>query len=313
MIRCRKSLKVSRSAQPDLVPHRVGQRLGGDDQRVDRRDRAAAGPRAAACSPRSRERRCSASTVPRAVATAPRLDARDAGLLVDGRAAPFDGVGETADEFAGWIAAQCGVYVAPSTSRRVEPRRARRVASSRSRSRPNSAVLARPRPRARRSCGRSGRSDDRAAVRDVAPRCARPPATRADLADRVLHGAVLRDRRVASCLGGQRRDAHRVQRRAPAAVAPGRAEAGDLGLEDRDAQRRIGRLQVVRRPEPGEPATDDRDVDRRITAQRARGVSGSASWSNHSGGDGRSVRRPPWLASGQWRESSSIADHSPHK
>ena len=55
----------------------------------------------------------------------------------------------------------------------------------------------------------------------------------ADLGDRVAHGGVLRDRGVAAGLGGQAVDRHREQRRAPPAVAAGRAEAGDLGLDAR--------------------------------------------------------------------------------
>ena len=60
----------------------------------------------------------------------------------------------------------------------------------------------------------------------------------------------------------------REQRRAPAAVASGGAEAGHLRLEHDDPQRRVGRGQVVRRPEPGEARADDRDVGVAVAGQR---------------------------------------------
>ena len=48
---------------------------------------------------------------------------------------------------------------------------------------------------------------------------------------------------------------------APPAVAARGAEAGDLPLDDRDAQRRVAAQEVVGRPEPGVPGAHDRDVD----------------------------------------------------
>ncbi len=54
---------------------------------------------------------------------------------------------------------------------------------------------------------------------------------------------------------------------APAAVAPRRAEARDLALEHRDAQRRVGDRQVVGGPEAGEAAPDDGHVHLEIAGQ----------------------------------------------
>jgi hypothetical protein len=91
------------------------------------------------------------------------------------------------------------------------------------------------------------------------------------LVHRVLHRAVLGNRGAPAGLGGQGADADRIQRGAPAAVTPGRTEAGDLGLEHGDPQLGSDRLQVVRRPQSGEPGADDRHVDGGVSGQgRAR-------------------------------------------
>ena len=52
----------------------------------------------------------------------------------------------------------------------------------------------------------------------------------------------------------------RDERRHPAAVAAGRAEAGDLALDHHHAQVGLQRLQVVGRPESRESRADDADV-----------------------------------------------------
>ena len=69
-------------------------------------------------------------------------------------------------------------------------------------------------------------------------------------------------------LGGDRVETHRQQRRAPATVASAGAEADHLGLEDRDAQRRVALQQVVGGPQPGVAGADDGDVDLLVAAQR---------------------------------------------
>ena len=151
--------------------------------------------------------------------------------------------------FAGWIAAQCGVYVAPRTCVASQPLavpRPRRAGRGRARTRRTRLP---PRGRAA-SCGPERASTT---VPPTATSASMPlgvVATFATSYDRVLHRAVLRDsrRRVRPRRRGSP-TRHRVQRRAPTAVASGRAEAGDLGLEHGDAQRRVGGLQVVRRPQ----------------------------------------------------------------
>ncbi len=67
----------------------------------------------------------------------------------------------------------------------------------------------------------------------------------------------------------------RRRAREPAAVAPGRAEAGVLGLDHGHPQRRVRETQVVRRPEARVAGADDRDVDVEIARERrpARGRS----------------------------------------
>ena len=99
---------------------------------------------------------------------------------------------------------------------------------------------------------------------------------RTDLDDRVVHRPLQADRRVAP--GKARHPSHRrrVDRRAPAAVAAGRAEPDVLLVEHDDPQRRVGLGQVVRRPEAGVPGPDDHDVgvavarERRVGRRRAR-------------------------------------------
>ena len=58
------------------------------------------------------------------------------------------------------------------------------------------------------------------------------------------------------------------QRRAPAAVAPGRTEARHLALEHGDPQRGVGQQQRRGRPQPGEPGADDADVDVEVLGER---------------------------------------------
>jgi hypothetical protein len=105
------------------------------------------------------------------------------------------------------------------------------------------------------------REDDRAALRVVGVDAleSRHPA---ELVDRLAHRPVLGERSGATSRHpGQSIGRDREQRGAPAAVAAGRAEAHHLGLEDGDAQARVGLSEVVGRPQAGEAATDDRDVD----------------------------------------------------
>ena len=58
------------------------------------------------------------------------------------------------------------------------------------------------------------------------------------------------------------------QPRQPAAVAAGRAEPGEPGLQDRDPQRRVRALEVVRGPQPGVAGTDDAHVGVAVARQR---------------------------------------------
>ena len=54
----------------------------------------------------------------------------------------------------------------------------------------------------------------------------------------------------------------------PAAVAPRGAEAGELLLQDRDAQVRLVTLEVVRRPQRGQAAADEGHVHVEVARQR---------------------------------------------
>ena len=90
----------------------------------------------------------------------------------------------------------------------------------------------------------------------------------ADLVDGREHGALHGDRRVATELVGNRARRGGKEARAPAAVAPRGAEPGDLLLEDGDAQRGVGFLQVIGRPQTREAGAGDGHVDVDGTGQR---------------------------------------------
>ena len=90
----------------------------------------------------------------------------------------------------------------------------------------------------------------------------------ADLADGIGHRALAAAHRV---LAAQPRVAARAARQAgggPAAVAPGGPEAGDLALDDGDAQVGLQQRQEVGGPQPGEAGADDRDVAVAVARQR---------------------------------------------
>ena len=82
-----------------------------------------------------------------------------------------------------------------------------------------------------------------------------------DLVDRVDHRAVDRARGLRAVSLAQQTDRDREAGIAPATVAPGCAEAGDVPLDDRDPQRWITAQEIVGRPETGVPSAHDRDVD----------------------------------------------------
>ena len=89
----------------------------------------------------------------------------------------------------------------------------------------------------------------------------------ADLVDRLLHRPVHRDGRLPAGHPLQLRQRSWEERRAPATVAPGRAEAGDLALAEHDPQPRVRRTQVVRGPHTGQAGPGDRDVGLGIAIQ----------------------------------------------
>src|SRR5690606_12274126 len=92
----------------------------------------------------------------------------------------------------------------------------------------------------------------------------------ADLVDGVEHRALERDRAGALRTAQPTRHAGVVQR-APAAVAPGGAEAGHLALDDRDREPGILRGEIPGGPEPRVAGADDRDVDGALALERRAG------------------------------------------
>ena len=90
----------------------------------------------------------------------------------------------------------------------------------------------------------------------------------ADLVDGVDHGASHRDGGVEAVPTFERTRRLREQRRAPSAVPARRAEPGDIALEHRDRERRVGARQLVRRPQRGEAAADEGDIEPGVRRQR---------------------------------------------
>ena len=175
------------------------------------------------------------------------------GLLVDRHAAPLGGVGEAAGE-----------------ARRMDPRAVRREDRAAARPATSSRVgrggrlepgarPSSPKPQARscstRAC-RRGTWIGAVASSSVPPlwKWASIPsaAATAPTSSTVREQRPLqRDRGVATVPLRGGLAAPGEQRRAPPAVATRRAEAGDLGLEHRDPQRRVAPGELVRGPQPG--------------------------------------------------------------
>ncbi len=82
-----------------------------------------------------------------------------------------------------------------------------------------------------------------------------------DLADGLVHGAGDGAGGLRAVLVADRAERDREAGVAPAAVAAGRAEAGNLSLEDADLERGVALQQVVGGPEAGEPGPQHGDVD----------------------------------------------------
>ena len=100
MIRWRWSLNVSRRRSPICVPHRLGQRLGGDDQRVDGHEPAALAVEGARVALGRPDHSLGAhGPVSRGHSTG--RDRRGGRLLVERDPPAYDGVGEAADQSAG--------------------------------------------------------------------------------------------------------------------------------------------------------------------------------------------------------------------
>ena len=179
---------------------------------------------------------------------------------------------------AGWMAAQCGVYVAPST-----PDAATRSAAS---ARFSSRRSASPKPNARYSATSSWARwswlGERASM--TVPPLAQWQSMSSAAATRPTSSTVscmARYMATAACVPGhplQLGQRRREQRRAPAAVPAGRAEAGDVLLAHRDPQSRAGLGQVVRGPQPGEAGPGDGHVHVLVAGQRVAGDQCRPAW-----------------------------------
>ena len=262
-------MNVCAAVEPDLRPDLGRQRLGRDHERVHRGDRRGRDPG-----------RCARPGLGRADHPAGAHDAvvgDDRARGQPQRARPLGDPGAAGraprraargPAAAGWTRAQSGVYEPPTTPVGADVLRdpvgveqVRLVAPARRR-RPTSAAT-------RSSCGRLRASvtvPPNANPQSICSAAATPP----DLDDGVPHGGAHRRGGVVPVPAGQLVAGDGQERRAPAAVAPARAEPGDLGLDHEHVERRVGLEQVVRGPQPGQPGADDDDVRLRVPVERGR-------------------------------------------
>ena len=292
--------------QADLLPHRLGQRLGGDHQRVDRHHVALVPGQARRVALGGAHDHVGAHRAVRRLA-APGRDRGDGG--------PFEHP-HTAALHSTCQAAHQPRRVQRSAVGRV--RRAHGAAGPHDRLGPGPVEQAQVVVTAAPGAGvldlGAGPGQLRGAAGQVdgaalgelgvdALRCRRP----GDLVDAGPHRGVLGQGRrppvpasvgaVQPCQGVERGG---EERRAPAAVAPRRAVAGDLGLQHRDPQGRVGLGEVVRRPQPRQAGAHEGHVDVEVAAQRGprrpvvagRGVPQRQRPVVLGGGDGPAQRTP---------------------
>ena len=252
--------------QPDPGPGLLGQRRGGHHQRVDRRHRTplAGQPRRVALG-RADHHRCPDHARRGHRRARPQRGHR--GALVDAYAPAFHRPGQAPDQLRrvhggavrGVRAAAYPLGVAPRgglagvEQRQVVVGQPVRVGLRDLGPGPVELGLA--------ACERHGAAGPPVAVDALGG------GDPAHLADRVVHGPLHGQCPVPAVPPGQRRQRGGEQRRAPAAVAPGRAVPGDLPLQHDDAQRGVGLGQVPRRPQPGVPGAHDRHVGVRVAGQ----------------------------------------------
>ena len=270
-MRCRRSLKVSRSREPDPVPDVVGQRLGGDHQRVDRRDGApqAGQPRG---EPLGRADDHVGADRDRAGVTATRGSMRgDRGPLVerDAAAAPPRGPARAPAAPGGWRRS------AVCTSHRARSLACSRVARLVGAEQREVVLAEAPLPGLAR------------------PRPARGPAAPASRAATTVPpfakwqsmpsaaATARRPRRRCPAWRGAGRPRARGRTASPASdtgagnsaehqppLRPLAPNPATSRLQHGDPQRRVGRRQVVRGPQPGVAGADDRHVDVEVAGQR---------------------------------------------
>ena len=233
MIRCRKSAKVSRAASPSCCQVLGGQRLGGDHQRVHRRD-AAPQARQPGAETLGRPQHQLGPQVAVLGADPAGLDRQRRGPLVDRHAQLLDPAGQRPGQLGRMDRrAVRGVHPAQHRGGGQPAGRLGGVEQFEvvEAERPGLLDLLDGPAQLRLAAGqRDGSAGGPVGVQAVGR------DHPAHLGDGVLQGAVLPDGGVPAVLAGQRRQRHRVQRRAPAAVAPGCPEPGDLGLDHGDPQ-----------------------------------------------------------------------------
>ena len=282
------------AAQPDLVPHVGRQRLGGDDQRVHGRDRAALPGERGGVALGGPDHDLRADGAVRGHRPA-RLDRGDGGALVDPYAAPLDGVGQAAHQPGGVDRrAVRGVRRAQGAGGPQDVARLGRVEE------PQVVLAAAPGPGVGdlgpgpAHLGGGADQADGAALGDVGVDAlgGRDPH---DLVDGGPHRGVLGERALAGAAvqTGDRSERGREERGAPAPVASGRAVPRDLGLEHDDPQRRVGLGEVVGGPQAGVAGTDDDHVGVGVTGQRGARVPGVARGLVPQGEPGVAAQRTP--------------------
>ena len=197
--------------------------------------------------------------LPAGVVRSAAAESDDLGLLMDRRAHPLDQAGEAARELAGVDRGGVGRVEGSGPARDpqplVQPRWVEELVAT---GQPEPLELAELRLE-RRGLVRPARDGQLASTSPVDVEvlgCRDVP----DLIDGRVHGRVRAAGRIVAveALEPRERDVH--PRRAPAAVAAGRAEAGDVAFQQDDAQRRVGLQEVVGGPEPRVAGAEDGHV-----------------------------------------------------
>ena len=255
---------VSHPRQPMRLPDVVGDRIGGDHRAVHRQPAASqTGQRSGEPLGRPQHDRRGDGSVRRA--RPPGGDRGDGRLLVDVDPETRHGVGQPARQPGRLHARAVRIVVGGQHAVELDPFRRLRFRQPLDIDLPTELLVDLVR-QPRRLGGVAG--DLKGAALDDARVDAFARRDVDHLVDGLVQCPLPGHHPVAAVLAGHPVAVPGNQPRQPAAVAAGRAEPGEPGLQHRDAQRRVRALQVVRRPQAGVAGADDAHVGVAVARQR---------------------------------------------